>query len=139
MAQINQLAGTFLLDIPVHNYSTTTDLAEGVAVILDTANPGTANAAPGVTLPASDAKAFGFLTSKIPFGKSGVCRVQGVAVAIPTVGSTIAVGDVLMTDSSGFVKPQTATLSQIGIALAGVTTAVAADRVLVLIDRAKNA
>lgn len=134
MAQVNQVAGTYLLDIPVHNYSTTTDLAEGVAVIPDTANPGGANTAMGVALPASDAKPFGFLVSKIPFGKSGLCRVYGIASAVAS--GTLHVGDIVMTDSAGAVKAQTAGLAQIGIA---VSEAVSTDRVLVLIERGKNA
>lgn len=138
MARYDQFAGTHLLDLPVHNYGAST-LAEGVAVILDTANPASTSGAAGVTLPASSAKPIGFLPSAIPAGKSGVVRVQGIAVAIPTVGSTIAPGDPLMVDTSGFVLPQTAGLHQAGIAWTGVTTAVAADRVLVLVDRAKNA
>lgn len=134
MAQIYQLAATYLLDVPVHNYSTTTDLAEGVAVILDTANPGGVNTAVGVTLPASDAKPFGFLTTKIPFGKSGVARVYGVASGVAS--GTLHVGDIVMTDSAGAVKAQTTGLAQIGICM---SEAVSTDRVLVLIDRAKNA
>lgn len=134
MAQVYQLGGTSVLEIPVHNYSTTTDLAEGVAVIPDTSNTGGANTAMGVVLPASDAKPFGFLTTKIPFGKSGVCRVYGVAVGVAS--GTLHVGDIVMTDSAGAVKAQTTGLAQIGIA---VSEAVSTDRVLVLIDRAKNA
>ena len=138
MARYDQFAGTYLLDLPVHNYTGST-LAEGVAGILDTTNTASSNLDPGVTLPASDAKTIGFLPSAIPAGKSGVVRVQGVSVAIPTVGVTFAPGDPLMSDSSGFVKAQTAGLYQCGIAWTGVTTAVATDRVLVLVERAKNA
>jgi predicted RecA/RadA family phage recombinase len=138
MAVINQLAGTFLLDLPVHNYGGST-LAEGVAVIADTANPPGSNTAGGVVLPASDVAAIGFLTSAIPAGKSGTMRVQGVAVANPTVGATIAFGAPVMTDSTGSVLTQTAGKYQIGYAWSAVTTAVSGDKVLVLIDRAKNA
>lgn len=138
MAVINQIAGTFLLDLPVHNYGGST-LVEGAAVILDTTNVATSSGAPGVVLPASDATPFGFLPSAIPAGKAGIVRVYGVAVANPTVGVTFAPNAILMTDSTGSVKAQTTGLSQIGIALTGVTTAVAGDKVLVLIDRAKNA
>lgn len=136
MAQINQLAGTYVLDIPCHNYSSSVDLAANVAVILDTSNTGGTgtNPAPGVTLPASNAKPFGFTVSKIPFGKTGLVRVYGVAVA--TASGTIHVGDILMTDSAGAVLPQTTGLAQIGLAL---SEAVSTDTVLVLIDRAKNA
>jgi len=133
MAQVNQLAATYLLDVPVHNYGGS-DLAEGVAVILDTTNTGGANTAPGVMLPASSAKSIGFLPSAIPAGKSGVMRVYGIASGIAS--ATVHVGDVLMVDTAGKVLPQTAGLHQIGIAF---SEAVANDRVLVLIERAKNA
>jgi len=138
MAIINQLAGTHLLDIPVHNYGGST-LAEGVAVIFDTTNVATSSGAPGVALPASDVKAVGFLVSAIPAGKSGLLRVQGIALANPTVGATFAPGDPVMSDSTGSVTAQTAGKYQIGIAVTGVTTAVSGDKVLVLVDRAKNA
>ena len=133
MAQVNQLGAIHLLDISVHNYGGS-DLAEGVAVILDTSNPGTATTMPGVTLPASDAKAFGILPAKIPAGKDGYCRVYGVAVGTAT--GTLHVGDYVMTDSAGGVKAQTAGLYTLGMAL---SEAVNGDRVQVLIDRAKNA
>jgi len=138
MAVLNQLAGTYLLDIPVHNFTGST-LVEGAAVILDTANPASTTFAAGVTLPASSAKPFGFLPSAIASGKSGVARVYGVSVANPTVGVSLAAGDVLMQDSTGSVLLATAANPQIGIAMSAVTTAVAGDKVLVLIDRAKNA
>lgn len=138
MAQIYQLAGTYFLDIPVHNYGGST-LAAGVAVIADSSNPPGPNAAMGVTLPASDVKALGFLVDAIPAGKSGRLRVQGIAVATPTVGATFAAGDPVMSDSSGFVTSCTAGKYQIGIAMSPITTAVAGDTCLVLVDRAKNA
>ena len=133
MAQVNQLAATYLLDVPVHNYGGS-DLAEGSAVILDTSNTGGANTAVGVTLPASDAKVIGILPSTIPAGKSGVVRVQGIANAI--AGGTLHVGDVVMGNSAGKVVAQTAGLQQIGYCW---SEAVNNDRVLVLIDRSKNA
>jgi hypothetical protein len=138
MAVINQLAGVHLLDLPVKNNGVST-LAEGAAVILDTANPASTSAAAGVVLPASSAKPVGFLVSAIPAGKTGLVRVQGIAVANPTVGATIAAGDPVMVDTTGSVLPQTAGLYQVGIAWSAVTTAVAGDKVLVLVERAKNA
>ena len=138
MAVLNQLAGTFLLDLPVHNYGGST-LAENAAVILDTANPASSSGASGVVLPASDVTPFGFLQSAIPAGKSGIVRVYGVSLANPTVGVTFAPNAPLMTDATGAVLAQTAAKYQIGIAITGVTTAVAGDKVLVLLDRAKNA
>jgi len=138
MARYDQFAGTYLLDLPVHNYGGST-LAEGVAVILDTANPATSVGAAGVVLPADATKPIGFLPSAIPAGKSGVVRVQGVAVANPTVGVTFTPGTPLMVDTTGSVLAQTATNYQVGIAWTGVATAVAGDKVLVLVDRAKNA
>ena len=138
MAQILQSPGIHLLDVTVHNYGGS-QLNAGSAVIMDTSNTGTQALAPGVVLPASDAKAIGFLVDNIPAGRTGRMRVYGVAVAIPTVGVSFNPGDPLMSDSSGFVKPQTAGLYQIGVAFSPITTAVSGDTCLVLIDRAKNA
>jgi predicted RecA/RadA family phage recombinase len=138
MPIINQLAGTHLLDLPVRNYGVA-DLAEGAAVMLDTTNVASSQQAAGVVLTASAANAIGFLTSAIPVGKAGTVRVQGVAVANPLVGTTIAAGAPVMTNATGAVLAQTAGNAQIGYAWSAVTTAVAGDKVLVLIDRAKNA
>jgi hypothetical protein len=132
MTQLNQLAGTHLLDIAVHNYGGS-QLNAGVAVILDTSNPPAANSAPGVTLPASDAAPFGVLIDNIPAGRSGKCRVYGVAV-VNTTG-TVHVGNTLMTTSTGSVVAQTTGLNQLGYCLSeGVT----GDQVLILLDRSKN-
>lgn len=133
MALNYQLSPTYLLDVPVHNYGVS-DLAEGSAVILDTSNTGGANTAVGVKLPASDVNPVGILPTAIPAGKSGVVRVYGVASGIAS--GTVHVGDPLMTDSAGKVLAQTAGKFQIGICW---SEAVANDRVLVLLDRAKNA
>lgn len=138
MAVINQLAATYLLDLPVHNY-TGSDIVDGAGLILDTANPASAAGANGVTLPASDVNAVGFANGTIPAGKAGLLRVQGVASANPLVGASITVGTPLMTNSTGAVLAQTAAKFQIGYAWSAVTTAVAGDKILVLIDRAKNA
>lgn len=138
MAVINQLAGVYCLDLPVHNYGGS-QLNAGVAVILDQSNPPTSNTGVGVTLPASDAKSFGVLVENIPAGKAGRVRVLGVAVAIPTVGQSFNVGDPLMTDASGFVKPCGAGNYQLGVALSQVSTAVSGDTCLIFLDRAKNA
>lgn len=138
MAQLNQVAGTYLLDLPVHNYGGS-QLNAGSAVIMDTGNVGGANTAPGVVLPASDVKGIGFLVDNIPAGRSGRLRVQGVAMGLPTVGVSFNPGDPLMCDASGFVLPQTAGKYQIGIAWSAIVTGVAGDTCLVLVDRAKNA
>lgn len=138
MAVINQLAGIHLLDVTVHNYGGS-QLNSGSAVIMDVSNTGTSQLAPGVVLPASDVKGIGFLVENIPAGRSGRMRVQGIAVALPTVGVSFNPGDPLMCDSSGFVLPQTAGKYQIGLAWSALTTGVAGDTCLVLIDRAKNA
>ena len=138
MAVINQLAGTHLLDLPVRNYGVSA-IVEGACVMLDTANPATSSGAAGVVLTASAANAIGFAVNAIPAGGSGLVRVQGIAVANPLVGTTIAAGAPVMTNATGTIVPQTAAAAQIGYAWSAVTTAVAGDKVLVLIDRAKNA
>jgi hypothetical protein len=133
MTQINQLGGVDVLSLPVKNYGVT-DIVDGACVILDTANPGSSNAARGVTLPASDVKPYGFAVGTIPAGKPGLVRVYGVGVGIAS--GTLHVGDVVMCDSAGAVLAQTAGKYQVGIAQ---SEAVATDRVQVLIERAKNA
>jgi hypothetical protein len=133
MAQINQLGGVDVLSLPVKNYGGS-DIPDGSCVILDTANPGSSNSPRGVTLPASDVKAWGFAIGTIPAGKVGLARVYGVAPGIAS--GTLHVGDVVMSDSTGAVLAQTAGKYQVGIAQ---SEAVSGDRVLVLIERAKNA
>jgi len=133
MTQLNQVAGTHLLDVPVHNYGEST-LTTAFAVILDTSNTGGANTAVGVTLPASDANAFGILVESIPTLRTGRCRVQGIAPC--TASGTVHVGDYLKTDSTGSVLKATAGTYVIGICM---SEGVSGDIVNVLIDRSKNA
>lgn len=133
MAQINQLGGVPGLDLAFKNY-TGADIAAGIAVKLDAANPPNTNVAGGVILPTSDVDAFGVTMEILPAGKIGRVRVGGVVVA--TASATITYGDVLMADAAGKVLPQTAGKCQIGRAL---SSAVAGDAVNVHIAVAKNA
>jgi len=135
MAQFNQLGRTPGIELPVKNYGVTA-IAEKLAVIRDTANPpGPDGVAMGVTLPASDAGAFGILTSPIAVG--GYANVQLTGVARCVAGAAIALGQVVMTNSAGKIVPQTAGLYQIGTAMS-VATAINED-VLVFLHQAKNA
>jgi hypothetical protein len=135
MAQINQLAGIAIAggDITVKNYGGT-DIAAGLAVKYDTANPGGSGIPRGVVITASDVAAMGVTVTVIPAGKTGLVRTMGQAVA--TASGTLHVGDIVMTDSAGKVLAQTAGKYQLGIAA---SEAITADPVLVDIARAKNA
>ena len=133
MAQINQVSGAPLLDLTCKN-TTGSDIAAGYAVILDTSNPPSSGTAPGITLPASDANAFGVTVDAIPNGKTGRVRVAGIAVC--TSSATLHVGDYVETDSAGKVRDLQAGNYQLGICLG---EAVSADAVAVLLAQAKNA
>lgn len=136
MAQLDQLAGIAIPggDITVKNYGVS-DIAEGLAVILDTTNTPDGGGTPiGVTLPASDVKSFGIAVTSIPAGKFGTVRVLGVAIG--TASGTIHMGDFLMTDSAGKVLVAGAGKYTIGQAM---SEAVTTDRVAVLIAKAVNA
>jgi hypothetical protein len=134
MAQINQLGRVPGIELPVKNYGVS-DIAAGLAVIIDTTNTPAGSGTPmGVTLPASDAAAFGILVTTAVAGRMANVQLSGVAIGVAS--ATIHVGDVLMTDSAGKLLPQTAGKFQIGVAM---SEAVSTDNVAVLISRAKNA
>jgi hypothetical protein len=132
MAQLNQLGTIPTVTLTCKNTSGS-DIAEGIAVILDTYVTGQLS----VKLPASDVGAFGVTAEAIPNGKMGRVIVTGVAncTASATITSAGATAYV-MTDSAGKVLPQTAGKYQLGIAL---QDAVSTDRVNVLLCQAKNA
>lgn len=134
MAQIDQLGSIATTDLTVKNYSGS-DIADKLVVILDTTNLPDGSGTPiGVTLPASDVKAFGVAVGTLPTLKMGRIRVAGAAVCVAS--GTIHMGDVLMSDSAGKVLAQTAGKYQIGIAM---SEAVTTEDVLVFLQRAKNA
>lgn len=132
MAQIKQLGVIPTVVLGCKN-TTVSDIAEGIAVILDTYVAGQIS----VKLPASDVGAFGVTQEIIPAGKYGRVIVSGVAncTASATITSAGATAYV-MTDAAGKVLPQTAAKYQLGIAL---QDALNADRVMVLLAQAKNA
>jgi len=147
MATTNVQIASFPLegDLPVYNYSTTTAIAAGQAVMLDVANP-VNNAVPGnyaigVTLPASGGNpsiCLGITVDTIPALGTGRVRPGGVAtvqchgaVTIGTfVEATPTAGKV------GRVRTSTAAQPSIGLAL---TSGIDDDIIPVLVLLNKNA
>lgn len=115
-------------DLSLHNYSGT-DIASGVAVIMDTA----ASSFMGVSAIATAASVeltIGITMETIPAGKAGRVRTCGAAVC--TAGETILRGNAVQIDSAagreGQVKLLVAGKTQLGRAL---SNAVLGDEILV--------
>lgn len=137
MATPNQLSGVAVQggDIPCKNYGAA-DLAEGVCVKLDAANPGGAGLPRGVVLTTSHFGAYGFTTMVLYAGKVGMVRTLGQAIGISGSAVAIAEGTVLMSDAAGRMVPQTTGLTQIGVAAS--TTTTVGERIAVDIRSSNN-
>lgn len=132
MAQNKQVGSAPNLTLVCKNTSGS-DIAEGIAVMLDTYVSGQIS----VKMTASDVGAIGVALEPIANGKFGRVVVGGVVSCVASATITSAGGTaVVMTDAAGKVLPQTAAKYQLGYAL---QDAVNTDRVDVLIAPAKNA
>lgn len=123
-----------------HNF-TGSDIAAGLAVLTDAANPPTGDFAGGVVLPTASggvAGTLGVTVERIPAGKSGPVRLSGISVCIANgtivYGAPVQISDT--TSKLGWVKALVAATEQLGKALC---PAADSDLVLVFHSLANNA
>jgi hypothetical protein len=125
MSSSVQLGSVDTLVLTYHNFGAS-DIAAGLGVLTDTANPPVGDYAGGIVLPTvsgSVAGTLGVTVERIPAGRSGRVRVSGVSVM--TADGTIAYGAnvQIATDSGklGYAKTCAAATEQLGIALDAAT------------------
>lgn len=135
MAVIEQLGGLPVTgaDVSFKNFGVS-DIAAGTVVKADTSNPPSPTLPGGVVAVTDDTNVLGVALETLVAGKMGRVRLAGGAVC--TAGGTITFGDVVMSANTGTVVAQTAGKYQLGIAL---SSAASTEKVLVWIDKAKNA
>lgn len=130
MTQIKQVGNITVLALNCKNTSGS-DMAEGIAVMLDTFVSGQIS----VKLTSGNTVAcLGITQEAIANGKIG--RVIAIGVASATASGTITAGQFVMPDSAGKVLTQTATNAAVGIALQDALTT---ERLDVLLVPARNA
>lgn len=126
-------------DLPVHNYSTTVTLGDGLGVLFDTTTGNT----DGVVLPTASGgvvRTYGVIIGNIPPGKEGVVRVAGCAPM--TADGAITAGDyVQVSDTTaklGYAKKVTAASTTIEILGQALATAADGEPVPVLLMKQMN-
>ena len=123
-------------DIPGKNTDGTSAFVFGDALQLDGTNViGASQPAIGVKSGALQSSFFGFAVESAPLNSITRIRVFGIAVA--TASAAITAGAIVGCAANRQVVTYTAAHQQVGYACS--TTALAADPMLVLIDRASNA
>lgn len=120
-----QLGSVDTCVLTFHNFGVA-DIAAGLGVLSDAANPPATDFAGGIVLPTisgSVAGTVGVTVERIPAGRSGRVRVAGISVM--TADGTIAYGAnvQIATDASklGFAKTCAAATPQLGIAIDAAT------------------
>lgn len=142
MANLNQSGGIFVEggDITVRNYGGS-DIPANTAVLWDTANPGTPQLAPGVTVPTSGqsvAATAGITHTVIPAGSTGLLRRLGMDYAV--AGVNVTIGDFLLVSAVASHLGQVTNVDAGALVTLGqaMSTASAGDPVKVLLGVAKN-